>query len=223
MIENIGTPGYESISNPSEHMLYCLQKLKEQDRPLRIAEIGVGIGATTREIANHCDENDEYHIFDFWDIVEQIANDLKNYSVRLVTHGNSKRSWDSYSWELAKIFLNEARLKPFFDLIYLDGAHLWLHDAPAACIAKELLKDQGYIIFDDVYWTHAHSPTVNPNKYPQIKERLSDEQINTPHVKNVLDCFIDTDPRFKKIEVRGLSRYRAMYKKTRQTLQFNCV
>ena len=54
-----------------------------------------------------------------------------------VGHGNSDRALDSYAWSLGRL-LAEVR-GPWFDYVYLDGAHTWCHDALAFLLCIFLL------------------------------------------------------------------------------------
>lgn len=204
MIEKIGSKEYELISVPCNEVVELVKRLKNKYNNVTIGEVGVGVGATSLAILKQLTENDSLYLFSYEDDVNELVSDLKNLNdkkVNIVGIGNTKRTYDSYSWNLAKLVLKmrSENTDGMFDLVYLDGAHTFIHDAPACCCIKELLKVGGYVVFDDMLWSQAKSPTNNPNKFPQIRERFTDEQIETCQVNLVVSLFMEKDDKFCKV------------------------
>lgn len=216
MIEKLKINSNKVISSPSQHVLFCLDNLKRSTKKaINICEIGVGIGATTIEIANRLDYNDILFLFDFQYKLDDLYKDLKEHSVKchIKLHGNSTKMHDSYAWSLAKLMIKNCN-EPIFDLLYLDGAHEFLHDAPSTCLIKEMLKINSFFILDDVYWTYKNSPSVNPEKKPEIRNYFTEEQICTPHIDLIIKCLLDNDHRFQYMNTYfNLSKNRAVFKK----------
>ena len=64
MIEKINTKGYEFISVPSEKVIYFLENILElNNEPINVAEIGIGVGATSVEIVKRLRDNDSFYFF----------------------------------------------------------------------------------------------------------------------------------------------------------------
>jgi hypothetical protein len=81
-------------------------------------------------------------------------------------------------------------------------------------VLKELVEDSGYLVFDDMKWSHAISPSQNPGKNPAVLADFTEEQINAPHVQLVVDCLVRTDPRFEQVFLSGNREpYRAVFRK----------
>ena len=216
MIENIGKPGFDTLSSVSEHVLFCMERLKieKPNQPLHICEVGVGIGTTSVQIVKRLLPSDFFYLFDFQKKVDNLMSDLQTFECHISGYGNSTKTWDSYVWTLVHFFLNQAKSKNIFDLVYLDGAHTFFHDSSSSCIIKELLNVGGYFVLDDVYWTYEKSPTSNPTKNPNLRNLMTDEQISTPHVELITKAFLDTDCRFTRvIDEMKLKKWRAVYKK----------
>lgn len=95
----------------------------------------------------------------------------------------------SYTWRLMK-FLEEDPT-PRFDLCYIDGAHNWYVDGFAFFLVDKLLKPGGWIIFDDMNWTYAKSPTNS--KVERVRLMPEDEK-TTPQVKKIFDLLVKTHP-----------------------------
>lgn len=109
----------------------------------------------------------------------------------------------SYTWELMKRL--EARTRggrtdPEFDLVFVDGAHAWDPDGFAFFLAERLLRPGGWVLFDDLQWTYASSPTLRDQ--PWVKA-MPEEQRTTPQVQKVFDLLVRTHPSFEDAEVRG--------------------
>ena len=79
MIENLGAPGFETISAPNPNAAAVIQALLSSgDAAPMVAEIGVGIGATTLAMATMLDNRGELHLYDFQDKVAELTADLAN-------------------------------------------------------------------------------------------------------------------------------------------------
>jgi hypothetical protein len=121
MIELLGTTGYETISAPNRNSTMVIRTLLSSGvaAPV-VAEIGVGIGATTLAMATLLDNRGELHIYDFQDKVAALIADLEARGYTNVrAFGNSGRHWDSYTWTLGQKILNGC--EAVYDYIYVDG------------------------------------------------------------------------------------------------------
>jgi predicted O-methyltransferase YrrM len=98
-----------------------------------------------------------------------------------------------------------------FDLVFLDGAHTFIHDALSTSLLKILLRPSGVIIFDDLYWTIMKSPTVNPDVRPINAQLYTREQMETPNIDMVCKIFMDRDETF--LRLKNTNNWRAIYKK----------
>ena len=97
----------------------------------------------------------------------------------------------SYTWRLMR-FLEE-NPAPRFDLCYLDGAHDWYVDALAFFLVDRLLQPGGWIIFDDIDWTYATSPSL---KGTELVRRMPADEQTTPQVKKIYELLVKTHPSY---------------------------
>lgn len=161
------------------------------------------------------DETDTYYVFDFEDKLKDFSDDLKAYDFgikcKILPFGNSHDSWDSYNWNLSNMVLGmrQMYLRGIFDVVYLDGAHTLCHDGLAVCLLKELIKDGGILVLDDLFWTYSSSnwgKNFAPGRLP--KEQMTDMQI-----LRVQEIFLANDPNFEKLSppnaYRGIFRKRS--------------
>lgn len=171
----------------------------KKTQPLLYAEFGLAQGNTVSAIAKNLPKNATIMIFDFNDKVEKIANRLHSEGFSNVQlFGNSYKIRDSYNWSLIKLLKKHS--EPIFDYVFLDGAHTWDVDALTFFLIDRLLKIGGYIDFDDYDWTLAKSPTLNPKTFPLTEKFYTQEQINAPHVKFIVDLLVKSNNRYIEIE-----------------------
>lgn len=143
MIEKLEL-GYGNVK-PSDPVVDLVKKLKAEKEKLVVAEIGIGWGATAVEIVKLLSSKDEYVFFDFENAVKELEDDLNKINknqVKLRGYGNSEKNMDSYAWNLAKL-LSDRENAPQFDLVYLDGAHTFMHDGITVCMLKEMICGGG--------------------------------------------------------------------------------
>lgn len=160
-------------------------------------------------------KDDVYYAFDFADKLKDFIDDLKardfGIKCQIRALGNSHDEWDSYNWNLSNMIfqMRQSYQRGIFDAVYLDGAHTFLHDGLAVCLLKELIKDGGILILDDLFWTFSISGwgrKVGPGRLP--KEQMDDKQL-----LRVQELFLSNDPNFEKLSlpnsVRGVFRKRS--------------
>lgn len=196
MLEKIGTPGHRTISRPDDDFIDAVKSvIKSGQKAPVVAEIGVGIGATTIHIARALDNKGELHIFDFEDAVQELCSDLEDRGFKNVRgFGNTTKYWDSYHWSMAQL-ISTGPQNQTYDVIYIDGAHTYLHDALAFFMCDRLLKVGGVILFDDYDWRYAQS------KYMR-KERpnyMTEEQVDAYQIKMFIDDLVTTHAGYEAV------------------------
>lgn len=97
----------------------------------------------------------------------------------------------SYTWHLQRNL--EKYSADQFDFIFLDGAHTWDVDALAFFVCERVLKPGGWILFDDLNWTYAASPSLRNAPWVQA---LTDEQQQTQQVRKIWEKLVLTHPAF---------------------------
>lgn len=206
------------ISEPCPEFLSAVKHLKSiTPHGITVAEIGIGFGATALQVLQMLDADDIYYAFDFEDVLKDFADDLRardfGIKCQIVTAGNSHYADDSYNWNLSNLIfqMRQNYQRGIFDAVYLDGAHTLLHDGLAVCLLKELIKDGGILILDDLYWTVANNfPSGRDNA---IKNNMPKEQMEDMQILRVQEIFLSNDPNFEKLSLpnsgRGIFRKRS--------------
>jgi len=162
------------------------------------AELGIYRGHTTEAIASHLAGEGEIHLFDYEDMVQDLAGRLRASGYdNVVCHGNSRKAMDSYNWSLMKLL--EQHEQPIFDYVFIDGAHTWGVDALAFFLVDKLLRVGGHVDFDDYKWSLAISPSQNPTAFPATAKMYTPEQIAVPQVAKIVDLIVKRDERYEEI------------------------
>lgn len=203
------------INDPCPEFLSIIQQLKSiySNQSISVAEIGIGYGATTLQVLKMLDEDDVYYCFDFDDNLKAFAEDLQacdfGIKCQIVTAENSSNLWDSYNWNLSNLIfsMREQNLPGLFDAVYLDGAHTLIHDGLAVCLLKELLKDGGILVLDDVFWSFMSTQW----RQGYGVGKLTKEQMNDYQILRVRKLFLDNDPNFEKLSPPNA--YRGIFRK----------
>jgi len=213
MLERIGLDQYAGVSRPSEDVLSVMGRILETRADPVIAEIGVGVGATSLALSKLLQGRGQLYLFDFEQSVSELERDLreKGFS-NLCCFGNTRKTHDSYTWSLLKLAIEHP--EGLFDLAYLDGAHSIAHDIGAVALLKTLVRPEGYLLLDDLHWSFAKSPSMNPEKRPEIRGWFTREQLDTPHVQMIADALLEPDADFERLTFGGkISRGRALYRR----------
>lgn len=219
LLSKLGTSAARGISYSCEEFIELVKKKKNENRNIIVGEVGIGMGATAVEVCKYLAEEDTYMCFDFEERVVDLLHDLNkvpSICCKLIGKGNSHKFYDSYNWNLSDMLfqMRNDNLDGFFDVVYLDGSHSFAHDATACCLLKELLKPNGYIVFDDVFWSY----DKNPESAASLTEFYTKQQLKECHIQRVLNAFMIEDKQFQEVYMsHSFNPGRAVYMKKRCT------
>lgn len=207
---------FPTISAVSKEFIKMVEEKKQEKHPLHIAEIGVGVGVSSREVCKLLGSDDTYYCFDFDFAIQALVHDLELLKSKgeivcnIVGKSNTDRTYDSYGWSLSQMLLDMRRnhQEGIFDIAYLDGAHTLFHDGLACCLVKEMMKPNGYLVLDDIHWCHAKSPTQD---IPELLHHFTEEQLKECQMQRIEELFLRYDPSFEKISED--TAWRAVYRK----------
>jgi predicted O-methyltransferase YrrM len=164
-------------------------------KPLSVLELGVGFGVGSCYIAAALHENQVGHLTCV-DLVDTSyspsAEELVNQA-KLDSYVSIYREKSSYTWFLKKRIEQRTRLdsvcEPEFDLCFIDGPKDWTIDGAAFFMVDKLMKEGGWIIFDDYDWVH--------DSHSQFEE---DSQ---PHVEAIFRLLVTQHPNYGEFQVDG--------------------
>ena len=108
----------------------------------------------------------------------------------------------SYTWALMRMIEEQTRSHecvPIFDFCFIDGAHTWDVDGFSFFLVDKLLKPRGWILFDDLDWTHGMGSRRNEDWVRALPE----EQRELPQVGKVFELLVRTHPGYENIRIQG--------------------
>lgn len=161
-----------------------------QQKPDDVLELGFAHGVSTCYLAGAVDENGSGHVTT---IDRASARDREpNIDELLDRCGLSALvtvlvTDTSYTWELMRMLEQDPPSR--FDFVYIDGAHLWDVDGFAFLLVDRLLNVGGWVLFDDLDWTLATSPSLKDAEWVL---KLPVGQRTTPQVRKVFELLVRT-------------------------------
>lgn len=107
----------------------------------------------------------------------------------------------SYTWELMRMLEDQRQGEWLFDFAFIDGAHSWFVDGFAFFLVDKLLKPGGWILFDDLDWTYATSPTLGETDFVRS---IPEVERTTPQIGKVFDLLVKQHPGYGEFRSDGV-------------------
>jgi predicted O-methyltransferase YrrM len=195
----------------TESLGRLLYELALRDGIDDLVELGFAQGTSSAYLAAALDEKGQGLLttIDRAEALERVPN------IRAVLGHLGLERWvrpvfaaDSYTWELLKIVeaqTSDAGTLPCFDLCFLDGAHTWETDGFAFLLVDRLLRPDRWIVFDDLRWSFAASPTLRDS---ERVARMGEDERSAQQVHKIVDLLV----RPRGYEVRLLGNVALAYK-----------
>lgn len=177
-----------------------------QNNIKKVLELGFQHGVSTNYIAAALDENGEGNILT---IDREITRSESPNIYDLSKTTGLERYIDvvfarkTYIWELRKLlkYNYDNPLKKYeFDFCFIDGAHNFETDGFAFYLADLLLKEGGIILFDDINWSYAQSPSLKNSDF--VKE-MSDDEKQAEQIRDVIELLVYPNDNYELIEING--------------------
>lgn len=166
----------------------------EKNQKFNYAELGIYEGATANFVLNNFPYA-KLFLFDYVDTIERISKKFETHSGRISYYPNTSKFCDSYNWNLLKI-IREKNI--YFDYIFLDGPHTFAIDGLAYFLSDILLNSKGFLDFDDYGWKLRGS-SLDPSKVKETDLCYTDEQIDSPQIKFLIDTFVKNNSNYKEV------------------------
>ena len=188
------------ISKDNGRFLYDLI-LKE--RLTNILELGIAHGTATCYMAAALQELGEGSITSV-DLIEVKDTFKPSAEEQLEKTGLSKfatvkRMQTGYTWFLHDEIVNNTKdnvCNEVYDLCVIDGPKNWTIDGAAFFFVDKLLKQNGYIIFDDYRWTYAAANSRRDSTDGITHRALSKEEQEIPHIREVFELLVKQHPHY---------------------------
>ena len=204
VVTNVGSVGGRAATTPKAGRL--LYEFVRRSGAQHVLELGFAHGNSTCYMAAALDEAGVGSILTI--DRESAYSREPNINALLDRAGLSRYvtpvfAHNSYNWELMRLlqlYREGHRTRPVFDFVFIDGAHTWEVDGFAFFLVDKLLKPGGWLLFDDVHWTMAASPTVRNSERVRA---LPDEEKNTPQIMRVFSLLTMQHPGYSDFTVKG--------------------
>jgi predicted O-methyltransferase YrrM len=114
------------------------------------------------------------------------------------------RMQSGYTWflhdEIRRRTVDD-RCEPDYDLCIIDGPKNWTIDGCAFFLVDKLLKQNGWLIFDDYLWTYQHSGREATDGI--ANRSMSDDELRTPQIREVFELLVKQHPNYSEFVVSG--------------------
>jgi predicted O-methyltransferase YrrM len=175
------------------------------ERIARILELGIAHGTATCYMAAALDELGGGAITSV-DLLETQSEFTPSPEEQLARANLSKfvsivRMQTGYTWflhdEIKRLTESDSCAQEY-DLCIIDGPKNWTIDACAFFLADKLLKDKGWIIFDDYNWTYAEANSRRDVTDGITHRSLSEAERRIPHVREIFELLVKQHPNYSQ-------------------------
>ena len=208
---------FSTIEQHLEGIPYILPSLAREiyhfiieTRPQNCLELGFAHGVSSCYIAAALDEIGEGHLTSVDLLGAQEWQDptieelLKKTG--LGEYVTVEREHSGYNWFLQKrIYENSSnnRCSPIYDFCFLDGAKNWTIDSSAFFLIDKLLKEDGWLLLDDLQWTYQSKLDEGKTKSDGIQlNTLAADELMRPHLELIYQLLIMQHPDYSNFFVR---------------------
>lgn len=202
----------EGIPHISRHSARVLYDFICTETPEECLELGFAHGASSGYIAAALDESGRGHLTsvdiqasaDFTPRMEDTIQKLG-----LAERVSIFREKNSYTWFLKKKIEEQTRdgqCVPCYDFVFIDGSKNWTIDGMAFFLADKLLRDNGWLLFDDYDWRYADAAARGKDTADGITLRsLPEDQIAQPNVRAIFELLVAQHPEYSNCRVQDNS------------------
>ena len=157
------------------------------NKPKRILELGHAHGASSLFIAAALDELGE-GMLETVDLESSFSR-KPNLEALISQTGLGSfirifREKNSYTWFLKKKIEESTyagKCEPIYDFCFIDGPKNWTIDGFAFFLVDKLLRENGWILFDDYKWTHSKHKEREATDGVTVRS-LGEDEINEAHI-----------------------------------------
>lgn len=111
------------------------------------------------------------------------------------------REKTSYTWTLKKLLEQNPDPARIFDFCYIDGPKNWTIDGLAFFLVDKLLRQDGWVLFDDLTWTYGSSSAESRKKLEEagiLVNQMGEDELNTPQVELIFRHLVMTHPGYSE-------------------------
>ena len=188
------------ISKENAKFLY---NFIQKEKITTILELGIAHGTATCYMAAALDESQSGQITAV-DLLSVKDAFVPSAELQLQQSGLEKyveifRMHTGYNWFLHDEILRntqEGVCLAKYDLCIIDGPKNWTIDSSAFFLVDKLLKEGGYIIFDDLNWSYAKADASRAMTDGITHRTLSQDELSRPHIKDIFELLVMQHPSY---------------------------
>ena len=182
-----------------------------KNRPSHVLELGVAHGTASCYIAAALDEigKGKLTCVDLLAVKDAFKPSVEKQITELNLNKfvDIHRMQSGYNWFLH----NEIRSSsenpqniciPKYDLIIIDGPKNWTIDSSSFFLADKLLRENGWIIWDDYNWTYAQADSKREVTDGITHRSLSNDELSIPHIREIFHLLVMQHPHYGKFIIQ---------------------
>ena len=193
-----------------DDMAYDLYHHVLHNKPQQCLELGFGHGASSCYVAAAIDELGAGHLTSV-DLVA--AKEWQDPSSEQLLEKTGLAKWvtvarenTGYNWFLQKMIASCSTKNvctPYYDFCFIDGAKNWTIDGVAFFLADKLLKQDGWIVFDDLQWTYESKLREGKKKTDGVSMvEMGEDELIQPHVELIFQLLVMQHPDYSNFLVK---------------------
>lgn len=192
--------GVPFISDANAKILY---EFIVKNKPAHVLELGIAHGTASCYIAAALDEigTGKLTCVDLLDVKDTFKPSIETQlaSLGLTKYVDIHRMKSGYNWylhnEIRACSKNDLNVCiPKYDLIIIDGPKNWTIDSSSFYLSDKLLKENGWIIWDDYNWTYASANDRRESTDGISHRSMSEEELILPHIKEIFHLLVMQHP-----------------------------
>jgi predicted O-methyltransferase YrrM len=181
-----------------------------EKQPLECLELGFAHGTSSCYIAAALDEIGKGHLTSV-DLIPAMQWQKPSIEellskTQLQKYVTVEREITSYTWFLKKKIeeMSSANTcQPIYDFCFLDGAKNWTIDSCAFFLVDKLLKQNGWILFDDLKWTYSTKYSQGKTHSDGISIReMGEDELYTPHLELIFRLLVMQHPDYSEFKIQ---------------------
>jgi hypothetical protein len=179
---------------------YVMQIIQDLPENGHFLEVGV-LFANMPRLEALKERNIHFWGMDTLDICNRIWVSLPaQYHDQVTLIGNEKQDYNWSLMMLIKSLQDRSGSTSHFDAVYLDGHHTLFVDGLAMYLCSSLVKEGGYLLMDDYYWTLNQQETNIKSDGHYIGqydfEKYNEEQRACSHLGLIIDYLLPESGKF---------------------------
>jgi len=182
-----------------------------KEKPSQCLELGFAHGSSSCYIAAALQEIGRGHLTAV-DLVK--AQEWQDPSIEQLLSATGLHDYvtivrenTSYTWFLQKKIAEQSssgQCKPVYDFCFIDGPKHWTIDGLAFFLVDKLLKQDGWILFDDFDFTFGDLQRRTGCKsidYISLLE-MGEDELNTPHIEEIFRLLVMQHPSYGEFRIQ---------------------